>query len=165
MLMIFFVIDILRKDNIYSTFHALSKMHKDIKCTLEPSKNNFINFLDFLIQVNNNTIQTYWYRKPMYLGRILHFLSNHAMHMKKAMVYNLEAVLSSRGDFHKNNIKLVKKILKINHYPVDFVNKHIRIKLNILTNTEIIDSKNFEHNVTLFVVLPYSICKKESTEF
>ena len=72
-------------------------------------------------------------------------------------VYNLvnKAIMLSHGDFHKNNIKTVKNILKNNHYPSKFVNKHVNIRLNKLTHPDRVKIKNWHENLNPSIVLPH----------
>ena len=73
------------------------------------------------------------------------------------MVYNLvdKAIISSHGDFHKNNIKTVKNISKNNHYPPKFVNKHINIRLNKLAHPDRVEIKNRDQIFNPFIALPH----------
>ena len=145
---------ILRKNNVDNFTHKFNKYHDSMKFTLEKEENKTLNFLDVSVNVNDNCIKTNWYRKPTYSGRVLHFLSNHPLHQKKAMVYNLvdKAILLSSGEFHETNIKIVKDILRKNCYPENFVKRNINSRLNRLTNP----NNCFIKPDNPFIVLPYN---------
>ena len=60
-----------------------------------------------------------WYQKSTYSSRILHFLSNHPIHQKRLMIFQLvdKAFLLAQNSFHIKNINLVRIILSHNLYP------------------------------------------------
>ena len=125
-----------------------------IQFTLEMEKNKFLSFLDVLVHNNNGQIETNWYRKKTYSGRVLHFLSNHPITQKKAMVYNLvdKAILLSDSSFHQNNLDFVKKTLLSNAYPLKFIKKFMKLRLEKLKHNTPNRSRSTDEK---FIVLPY----------
>lgn len=62
--------------------------HNYLKFTHE-SNNNFINFLDVLVKLDdNNVIHTELYQKPMSKHVYLHALSDHPLHLKNSLFYS-----------------------------------------------------------------------------
>lgn len=45
-------------------------------------KNNQISYLDMTLEIVEDKIQTFWYKKPTSKGRILNFLSAHNFNLK-----------------------------------------------------------------------------------
>ena len=88
---------------------------------------------------NQGALVTDWYQKPTWTGRFLNFHSHHPISQKIAIVYNLVDKIVNLADksFLQKNLDLIRTTLSNNHYPLEFINKHINIRLNT-------PEKNFE---------------------
>ena len=91
---------------------------------------------------------------------MLNFISNHPFQNKVAIIEILvdRAVCLSHESFYSENLEVVRKILFLNLYPQDLIEKHIKISIqqiksrksrNVDTDTK---SKIFDKNNT--IVLP-----------
>jgi len=63
--------------------------------------------------------------------------------------------LLSNKCFHKENIKKVKTLLKINQYPVDFNNTHINQRLRYILSNRRINNSYTKSPTNLTIPLPY----------
>ena len=71
----------------------------------------------------NNSILTNWYQKPTASERILNFNSNHHIQLKKNIIYNNDdrTILLYHKKFHKDNLKVITKLLVNNGYKLPFI--------------------------------------------
>ena len=145
----------------------------NLKFTYEIEQNNTISFLDLSLMRQNNKIITNWFQKSVASGRIMNYTSNHPIKLKKNIVFNLtdRAILLSHKTFHKQNINIVTQTLLNNGYPIQFINKNIKIRLNkhkfnknnnveksILNNNYILSLPfNSNYNKLSSILRPYNI--------
>ena len=82
---------------------------------------------------------TNWYQKPTSSGRVINYFSKHPIQQKKNIIFNIvdRALLLSDSNFHSDNIKLIKNMLRNNDYHVRFIEKYTEIR-----------SKKFKHSHT-----------------
>lgn len=152
------------KDKIQSTVDSFNNYHPRLRFTFETEINNRIPFLDALIIHENNKLSFDWYKKPTFSGRCLNFLSNHPLSQKIAIVINLVDRIVSLSDkqFLKKNLRCARHILEMNGYPSEFVNYHIRLRLEKLSSsnvpTNLVDVDTSEPDPVNLMVVPYSAC-------
>ena len=160
---------IFNKKDIKKILAALNNYHTDLKFTLEKEKpkNNSINFLDITIFRNKNSfVSTNWYKKETYSGRYLNFNSHHPVKQKIAIIYNTvdKCLLLSDKKFHNGNIKIAKKFLAANDYPLKFINKYAKkrihsIKQNFNSDNNSLNTNKKNNNKTstskIRLVLPF----------
>ena len=105
---------------------------KNLKFTIEISVNNNINFLDLDIHIINNKIRINWYRKPIWSGLYVNFLSHHSLSHKIGIIYSLtdRAILQI--------IFTIQNTLKLKFF------QHLKIKfrknVNLISFTKLIAS-------------------------
>lgn len=129
------IITCIPKDKIQYMLGIFNNFSTDLQFTCEIENNGKISFLDTLLIRDGSNIIFDWYQKPTFSGRILNFDSNHPMHQKVAMVYNLvdRAILLSDKTFHSKNISFIKTILHLNNYPPIFSEKFIKKRITFLS--------------------------------
>lgn len=119
--------------NIFQLLNIYNNFHPRLQFTIEQeSPHREISFLNLQLIVKDSHIKTNWFRKQTWSGRVLNYYSHHTHNQKIAMIYNLvdSALDLSDSTFHTSNLNLVTKVLQNNHYPDNFINKHMtnRIK-------------------------------------
>lgn len=112
---------------IQETLDELNKFHPQIKFTLEEEIDGSLPYLDTLVTRKGNIIKVDWYQKPTSSGRIINYFSNHPKTIIMNTANNLvKRVLSiSDKDFHNQNIKKIKTILKKNDFPSNVIDNII----------------------------------------
>ncbi|KAK6726224.1 hypothetical protein RB195_004505 [Necator americanus] len=70
-------------------FGLLNRQSEHIKLAREKPQDNWLPFLNIQVCISNGTYQTKWYRKPSNKNILVHFLSAHPFHMKKAVLNNM----------------------------------------------------------------------------
>lgn len=113
-------------DKVDELLKMFNSYHHKLKFTIELEKDNKLPFLDVLVIRNpNGTLETNWYLKPTASGRVVNYLSAHALTHKISTVKNLfyRAYHLSSAKYHKENENLIKCILKTNNYPIALVNR------------------------------------------
>ena len=156
---ILYVDDILTsvpKDQVNNVIEIFNSINKNLQFTYETEVNNIINFLDRTIIRNNHSVITNWYQKPTFTGRILHYKSNHPKHQKISMIYNLidKSVILADKKFHSENIKLSKSVLYANEYPIDFVEKYVKKRLQKIKNDTFYTNVTPNNNNNQYNILP-----------
>ena len=109
-----------------------------------------------IIRRDNDTLFTVWYRKPTSTERFLNFSSHHPLPMRKAMVFNLvdKIMLLSHPSFHKKNFDFITSALIKNNYPLSFIKKHLKIRINKLHSRK--ESQSSKKPAILYIIsLPY----------
>ena len=133
---------IVPKDEVNLILETFNNYHERINFTMEIERDNKINFLDMELTRNdsNGSIISNWYKKKTYSGRLRNFLSTYPMHHKIGVIKTLvdKAIINNKAhpNFHKNNLKKVKKILLLNNYPKKFIDFHVNKRVNYITSTE-----------------------------
>jgi phosphohistidine swiveling domain-containing protein len=124
----------------------INEGEKSIKFEIEIENNNFLPFLDVLINKTPTGYETSVYRKPTHTNRYLNFDSNHSMSVKKGIVKSLydraKIICSNDNQFTKEKT-LLKNVLNANNYPAEFVNKEIK---NIEKGSLLINNNNNINN-------------------
>ena len=140
-----------KNDFILKIFNCF---YSKIKFTIEIEDSTGISFLDTKIKVENQKIITNWYRKPTWSGRVLYFFSHHQDSQKIAIIFNMvdKAFYLSYPRFFHDNITIIKNTLINNHYPPTFIDKYIKKRLHVLTQSSITNSNTEKKN---YVVTPY----------
>lgn len=129
-------VPLVKLQTVIDTFNSF---HPRIQFTYEIEKNNSISFLDLeLIKLQNGNIITNWFRKITYSGRLLNFFSAHPFQNKIAIIKNLvdRAICLSHESFHTQNLNIIRKILFLNHYPKQLIEKHIQIRIAQIKSKE-----------------------------
>ena len=119
-----------KKQHIDTVIKVFNAYDMYLKFTYELEENKKINFLDITLIRTSSKILTNWYQKPTSLGRVINYFSNHPIQQKKNIIFNLvdRALLLSDSNFHLDNIKLIKNMLRNNDYHVWFIEKYIIIR-------------------------------------
>ena len=115
-------------DKVTQLLDKFNRFHPKIKFTIEVESDGKIPFLDTLVIHNpDGSLSTNWYLKPTASGRVVNYLSSHALSQKIATIKNLyyRAYNLSSVEFHSDNEKIIKNILKQNNYPIALVNRVI----------------------------------------
>ena len=122
------------KEKIYYILTMFNSYHKRLQFTYELENNNCLNFLNIsVIKNSDNTISTNWFRKETFSGRFLNYFSLHPLHQKIGIIKNLVdfTILLSDNKFHHHNLNIVSKLLSLNSFPIQFIDKHIKKRLKI----------------------------------
>ena len=141
------------------TLTIFNSYHKRLQFTYEIENNNCLHFFNgFVIKNNDGNISTSWFRKKSFSGRFLSYFLSHPLHKKIGIIENLvdSAILLSDKKIHQDNLKLAFTSLNSNGYPCQFINRHIRKRLNE------INSKLKHHNNDLNITLNDSTNKNVS---
>lgn len=114
---------IIKKSAIEKTLAVLNNFHSQIKFTIEVEENEKLPYLDTLVIRKGNILKIDWYQKPTSSGRIVNYYSSQAKNIILNTAKNLvHRVLSiSDEEFHKENIKKVRNILKNNSFPENII--------------------------------------------
>ena len=120
-----------QKNLINYTRAIFNSYDEHLQFTTENSMDNKISFLDIEIIVKNQKIITNWYRKPTFSGRFSNYNSQHPHKNKIALIYSLvdRAIKLAHSSFHNVNLNLIKQFQIINDYPIELINKYIRLRL------------------------------------
>ena len=142
------------KKLINYTREIFNSYDENLQFTIENSMNNKISFLDIEIIVKNKKIITNWYRKPTYSCKFFNYNSQYPHKNKIAITYSLvdRAIKLSHTYFHNVNHNLIKQFLIINDYPIDLINKYIRLRLRSMDYT---NEKTLQREKKLHIVIPY----------
>ena len=116
--------------NIFNSFHCR------LQFTLENEENKSLKFLDMMLKREGNRIIKSWLPKQNE-GRYLDFNSQspYAHKCNTAIALIDRAIKLSDCKNRPAAIKMVKNILRINHYPYWFVRKLLQARVNKLYNT------------------------------
>lgn len=150
-------------DKIQLVIDTFNAYHPRLNFTHEIESDGKIPFLDLLVIRKGNNLIYDWYRKPTFSGRLLNFHSHHPMHQKIAIILNLVDRVYNLSDkqFFNGNLLFAKHILRINGYPSDFVNHHIKRRLemlrtNSISNPATDDGKSREVERKNSLIFPFS---------
>ena len=154
----FLIVD---KKDVELIFNIFNNYDPHLKFTHEIENNKSISFLDVLVINDNNNIVTDWYQKSVYSGRVIHFKYSHPLYQKKNIIYNLvdRSFLLSNKKFHNKNRTIIKDILLRNKYPLDFINLHIKNRINKLfyVKKDVHIHKNNENHSFKILSIPESL--------
>ncbi|EYB98888.1 hypothetical protein Y032_0127g1402 [Ancylostoma ceylanicum] len=70
-------------------FHLMNEQSEHIKLTRDKPTNGCLPFLNVQLRITEGVYWTKWYRKPSSKNILVHFLSAHPTHMKRAVVTNI----------------------------------------------------------------------------
>ena len=95
--------------------NEINQKHQSIKFDFKFSKEN-IEFLDTLVYISNNRLQTTLYKKPTDCQNYLHAKSAHPFSLKKSVPYS-EALRSKRicstfEEYRKHSQDLIKRFVE-----------------------------------------------------
>lgn len=119
----------IRPNDLNGLITVFKEYDEHIDFTHEEEENGSINFLDINIKHDHNGgLILDWYTKPMCSNRILNFRSSHKYKTKLNTAYGfINRVLSiSDVSLHEMRIADIKRILKINSYPLTIIDKLIQ---------------------------------------
>ena len=104
----------IKKEFVQHTLDIFNSYNSHLQFTHKLEANNSINFLDLTLIKIDGRIITNWFQKKTSFGRILSFHSNHCIQQKCNIVSKLidRAMLLSHVSFHKQNIDIVRNILR-----------------------------------------------------
>ena len=113
---------------------VFNSYHPNLQFTYEIENKNSISFLELKIIRKGEQLITDWYQKPTFSGKLLSFKSNHPLHQKIGIIYNLvdKSILLANKTFHNKNLEFTKKILSLNQYPIQFIQKYVNKRLHVL---------------------------------
>ncbi|KAK6735197.1 hypothetical protein RB195_018401 [Necator americanus] len=100
-------------------FDLLKSEH--IKLAREKPQGNWLPFLNIQVGSSNGTYQTKWYHKPSNKNILVHFLSAHPFHMKKAVLNNMfrtARTVCSGPEERKESLTLAHEIAVSNGYEI-----------------------------------------------
>uniref|UniRef100_A0A0K0DNU2 Reverse transcriptase domain-containing protein n=1 Tax=Angiostrongylus cantonensis TaxID=6313 RepID=A0A0K0DNU2_ANGCA len=100
-------------------FELLNEKSEYIKFAREKPKENWLSFLNVQINLAENGYITKWYRKPSTKNILVHYLSSHPSHTKRALVRNMFQMATSvcTGREQKEESRnLVREIAVSNGY-------------------------------------------------
>ena len=81
-----------------------------------------------VIKNSDNSISTNWFRKETFSDRFLNYFSRHPLHQKIGIIKNLvdSPILLSDNKFQHDNLNIVFKLLSLNSFRIQFIDKHIK---------------------------------------
>ena len=128
-----------KKQHIDTVIKVFNAYDINLKFTYELEEDKKINFLVMTLIRTHSKISKNWYQKPTSSGCVINYFSNHPIQQKKNIIFYLvdRTLLLSDSNFHLDNIKLIKNMLRNNDYPVWFTEKYIKIR-----------SRKFKHGHT-----------------
>jgi hypothetical protein len=116
-------------------FEHLNTIDDNIKFTQEQCTDHCMPFLDCLVSIQNNKLQTKVYRKPTHTDQYLAFDSNHPLSHKLSVIRTLQhranTIISLPSEIEEEH-KSVKRALGTNGYPswaflkVDQLSRQVR---------------------------------------
>lgn len=149
---------ILPSNQVEVIINNFNNYHTSLKFTHEMENNRSISFLDVEITRLESELLTNWYRKPTYSGRVLHFYSYNPIVQKEAIISNMvdKAILLSNERFHPDNIRLIRRILENNCYPLTFIDNNIKRRVKFLRDKRHLTPRDdFTNNNDKVIVFPY----------
>ena len=107
----------------------INKYHSNIQFTVEDESNNFLPFLDILIQKEGSNFSTSLYRKPTFTGLYTDFSTlspnNYKVNLISMLVFRAFNICSSYINFHNELLK-IKHTLAKNCYPSSLIDNVIK---------------------------------------
>ena len=154
----------LPKDQVEYVLDQFNSFCASLNFTMETEVNKTLNFLDITVAHCNGKITTKWFRKPNSSGRYVNYLSAQPLVHKKAVVAGLvdRAVCFTNVIDRPKVIADVKKILRDNNYPDEFVNKIIKERVHKLYNGN--SKPNIQEEDKKFISFPYICGLSENIE-
>lgn len=144
------------EENLRKWFEHLNNSHNTIKFTIDYSHKE-IPFLDTLVYIENNTVKTKLYKKPIDKKQYLHYNSEHPNYMKNAIPY-AQALryrrIISEDSMLNNELQNLADTFTARGYPSINVDQQIN-KVYSLNRLELIEYKektNKEINFTPLVL-------------
>ncbi|XP_058830393.1 uncharacterized protein LOC131689363 [Topomyia yanbarensis] len=117
---------LIHKNKLQEILDTFNNYNKHIQFTCEVEQAGKLPFLDLLvIRMDDNTIKTDWYAKPISSGRLLNFNSFHPMDQKVGLTTNyINRVrqLSTVRSIDQQNIVITDHLIR-NDYPIKFINR------------------------------------------
>ncbi len=154
----------LPRDRIDETLRIFNSYHSRLQFTYEVEENGSLPFLDVRVIRDSNNVIFDWFRKTTWSGRMLNFNSMHPISQKRAIVLNLADRVFKICDtrFVDDNIKLVKKILIFNDYPISFFSKILENRIQMIVGNKnndgmVIHKEPIEYKKTLIVPFSYML--------
>ena len=140
-------------DEILKTFNDF---HSKIQFTLELETENNIKFLDLRLTRNKEQIEKAWEPKQND-GRYLDFKSESPYSHKcnTAIALIDRAIKLSDSKNRPQALRKARNILRINHYPVWFVNKMVKRRVDKHYNSMQITRTNENSSTNKFAAVPY----------
>jgi len=147
-------------DRIDETLRVFNSLHERVKFTSETNNENYINFLNLRIGLENNgNLSLNLFSKPTSSGRFLNYFSNHPLAQKRGIIYGMvdKILLLSDPELHENNLKSTIKILLNNSYPLKFIFTTIRnrIKYHLYKQNHNNTNNKKDMNSFPYFLIPY----------
>uniref|UniRef100_A0A0K0DGE5 Reverse transcriptase domain-containing protein n=1 Tax=Angiostrongylus cantonensis TaxID=6313 RepID=A0A0K0DGE5_ANGCA len=102
-------------------FELLNEQSEYIRFTPEKPKETWLPFLNVQVNLSNSGYMTKWYRKPSNKNILVHFLSSHPSHTKRALVRNMFRTATSvctTRELKEESRDLARQIAISNGYKV-----------------------------------------------
>ncbi|EYC29522.1 hypothetical protein Y032_0006g3016 [Ancylostoma ceylanicum] len=100
-------------------FQLMNEQSEHIKLTRDKPTDGWLSFLNVQVRITKGVYWTKWYRKPSNKNILVHFLSAHPSHMKRAVVTNMfrtaAKVCSGRAE-KEESLELARQIAMSNGY-------------------------------------------------
>ncbi|EYB93431.1 hypothetical protein Y032_0182g889 [Ancylostoma ceylanicum] len=100
-------------------FELMNEQSEHIKLTRDTPQNDWLPFLNAQINIANSVCRTKWYRKPSNKNILVHFLSAHPAHAKKAIVTNMFRTATrvcSGFEEKEESLALAQRVAVMNGY-------------------------------------------------
>ena len=123
------------RDQIEKFLNYLNNKHSNIKFTSDIEENNALPFLETIFKHENNVISTSMYRKPTFTGLYSKYSSFTPIIYKKNLVSTLcFRAFKICSDYFALDTELnfIKTTLKLNGYPMNFIESNIKRTLDRL---------------------------------
>jgi len=139
------------KENLLEWFEHLNSSHSTIKFTIDYSYEE-IPFLDTLVYIEDSTIKTKLYKKPIDKKQYLHYNSEHPNFMKNSIPYaqalRYRRIISDDSILNNELIKLADTFIR-RGYPPTIIEEQIN-KIRTLERSELIKYKQRTNTETTF---------------
>ena len=147
---------IIRKETVDRFLKHLNNIRNSIRFTMEKEKDNSLPFMDtLLMRRDDETIDITVYRKPTQQTNTWIFRSHHPSHIKRGLImclqHRIDSIIS-REEYQKSETDGLRRVLRKNGYPTQFV---LKSSCRRLKNSE-------KQKPAATVVIPYTQGLSES---
>ena len=112
-------------DNVQNFLDFINDLHENIKFTVEHASNTFP-FLNVELKFNDFNFDSWVYRKQTHTGQLLNFTAACPDKWKKGLIIcllNIAKRLCSSEILFNNEVDKLRKMFKLNSYPISYFNK------------------------------------------
>lgn len=119
---------VVHRDRVLDVLRVFNSVNEHIQFTHEVETDGRLPFLGMLVirDVNDGSITTDWYRKPIASGRLLNYKSYHPLNQKMSTAKGfMDRVLRlSSKCYQVKNRQVIVDTLRANEYPSSVINRH-----------------------------------------